>query len=323
MTRRTGGAARFSRWAAAWSGGGPPSLACPAGARFARLRLAARPSGLRSLRGALSRALLLACLAPMAAARADDLGHAEAPADGLDGRAIYERVVANRFRSFSQDALLISADRAGRTQQSRFELLWKDFRDAAGQTARGVISKTLVKYTYPFDLRHAGYLVQANEARGSDQFVYYPSRRRVVRVNLRGEAVYGTDFSFEDVVPREAGDFDYRRLRDSVVGGTPVRVVDLFPRQLADSEYSKIRVYVDRDRHVVVRARYWDAAGVEIKELRAPPSRIQEFDGVFVPMEATMRHLRLESQTTLVVNGLVPNPDLDAESFDLSRLETH
>ena len=100
-------------------------------------------------------------------------------------------------------------------------------------------------------------------------------------------------------------------------------MVDLFPRQLTDSEYSRIRVYVDRDRNVVVRARYWDAAGVEIKELRAPPARIQEFDGVYVPMEATMRHLRLESQTTLVVNALVPNPDLDAESFDLGRLETH
>jgi hypothetical protein len=266
---------------------------------------------------------LLGCVALARAPRADDLGAAEAPADGLDGRAIYERVVANRFRSFEQDAMLISADRAGRTQQSRFELRWKDFRDGAGNAARGVISKTLVKYTHPFDLRHAGYLVQANEARGSDQFVYYPSKRRVVRVNLRGEAVYGTDFSFEDVVPREAEDFEYRRLRDSTVDGAPVRVVDLFPSQLADSEYSRIRVYVDRDRNVVVRARYWDAAGVEIKELRAPPSRIQEFDGVYVPMEATMRHLRLESKTTLVVNGLVPNPNLGADSFDLGRLETH
>jgi hypothetical protein len=267
--------------------------------------------------------LLLACLAPASVSRADDIGRAEAPADGLDGRTIYERVVANRFRAFSQDAVLISADRSGRTQQSRFELLWKDFRNGAGEAVSGVISKTLVKYTHPFDLRHAGYLVQANEARGSDQFVYYPSKRRIVRVNLRGEAVYGTDFSFEDVVPREAEDFDYRRLPDSAVEGTPVRVVDLFPRQVTDSEYSRIRVYVDRDRNVVVRARYWDAAGVEIKELRAPPSRIQEFDGVFVPMEATMRHLRLESQTTLVVNGLVPNPEIDSASFDLSRLESH
>jgi hypothetical protein len=284
VSRRLGRAARASRWAAA---------------------------------------TLLVCAAQAQPSRADDLGAAEASTDGLDGRAIYERVVANRFRAFEQDAVLISADRAGRTQQSRFELRWKDFRDAAGKAARGVISKTLVKYTHPFDLRHAGYLVQANEARGSDQFVYYPSKRRVVRVNLRGEAVYGTDFSFEDVVPREAEDFEYRRMRDSEVDGAPVRVVDLFPRQLADSEYSRIRVYVDRERNVVVRARYWDAAGVEIKELRAPPSRIREFDGVFVPMEATMRHLRLESQTTLVVHALVPNPDLGADSFDLGRLETH
>ena len=153
--------------------------------------------------------------------------------------------------------------------------------------------------------------------------MYYPSKRRVVRVNLRNEAVYGTDFSFEDVVPREAEDFAYRRLADAELDGVPVYVVDLFPVESARSEYSRIRVSVDRERSVVVRARYWDSADVEVKELRAPPDRIREFEGVFVPMRATMHNLLLDSSTTLAVTAIEVNPEFDVNTWDLRRLEGH
>lgn len=270
---------------------------------------------------------LLALLWPPAAARADEgaAGKVEvtAPDDGLSGHDIYERVIANRFRSFSQQSRLISADRSGRTQESRFRMHWQDFRDEDGVPQEGIVSKTLVKYTHPFDLRFSGYLIQANHERLNDQFVYYPSRRRVVRVNLRNEAVYGTDFSFEDVVPRETEDFAYRRLPDAIVYGHEAYVVELHPREYADSEYSRIVVAVDKRRSVVLRSRYWDSAGVAVKEFSVAPSSIRSFDGVWVPMESTMRNLLNESATTLVITELVPNPELEVDIFDLGRLESH
>jgi len=265
------------------------------------------------------------CLGATAAA-ADEIGAAAVvlPSEpALSGQQIHERVVANRFRSFTQDSKLISADRAGRVQESRFHMKWQDFRNRAEGSNERVSSKTLVRYSYPFDLRHAGYLILAHDERANDQFVYYPSRRRVARVSLRSEAVYGTDFSFEDVVPREADDFHCERLPNAMLQGTEVYVVDLTPRDHVDSAYSRIRVYVDTQRSVVVHARYWDDARVEIKQLLAPAAQIREYDGVYVPMRATMRNLLLDSQTTLFVTSLEPNPQLEAETWDLRRLEGH
>jgi len=241
----------------------------------------------------------------------------------LTGRDIYDRVLRNRFTSFTQDSQLISGDRGGRAQESRLQMTWQSFRDAHGNPTRGVVSKTLVKYVYPFDVRFSGYLVIANHERSNDQFVYYPSRRKVVRVNLRSEAVFGTDFCFEDVIPREIEESDYQRVADETVSGVPVYVVEVMPRAFAASEYSRIRVYVEKQRFVPLRTRYWDAAGVEVKELRAVPSEIREFDGIWLPMKVTMRNLQLESFTTLVVTNFVPNPDLPQTTFDLSRLESH
>lgn len=270
--------------------------------------------------------LLLAAGAP-AAEVADAVQKASAPAvvddAKLTGRDIYDRVLRNRFDSFSQDTQLISGDRGGRQQESRLELIWQSFRDENGQPKRGVVSKTLVKYVYPFDIRFSSYLVISNHERINDQFVYHPSRRKVVRVNMRSEAVFGTDFSYEDVIPREIEESEYERVADETVGEIPVYVVEVVPKPFTASDYSRVRVYVEKERFVPLRTRYWDDAGVEVKELRAVPSEIRNFNGVWLPMKATMRNLQRDSFTTLVVSNFVPNPDLPQATFDLSRLESH
>jgi hypothetical protein len=248
---------------------------------------------------------------------------AAAETDGPTGREIYARVIENRFRSFTEESRLVSADRSGREQETRLRMHWKDFRDPSGAPSDGILSKAVVRYTHPTDIRYAGFLVQSNAERPNDQFIYYPSKRRVVRVSLRNEAVYGTDFSFEDVIPRELEDASYERRADDVFGGIPVYVVELVPRERVGSAYSKVWVYVDRERFVPLRSRYWDAAGVEVKELAADPATLRDFDGVWIPMKATMRHLLLETSTRLEITSLLPNPELGENVFDLSRLESH
>jgi hypothetical protein len=107
----------------------------------------------------------------------------------LTGRDVYERVLENRFSSYLQESVLVSGDRAGNDQETRLRMWFKSFRSRDGEARSGdLLSKTLVKYTHPFDIRHSGYLIINNLDRPSDQFVYLPSHRRVRRVNLRGEA---------------------------------------------------------------------------------------------------------------------------------------
>ena len=74
---------------------------------------------------------------------------------------------------------------------------------------------------------------------------------------------------------------------------------------------------------MVVHARYWDAAYVEIKQLLAPADQIREYDGIYVPMHAIMRNLLLDTQTTLIITNLEPNPRFEIDTWDLRRLESH
>jgi len=265
----------------------------------------------------------LVVLAGMAAAATPGKRAARGEDASLDGHGIYQCVVDNRFESYIQDAKLVSGDRGAKVQESRLQMIWSNFRDENDKPDNGVLSKTIVRYTDPFDLRYSGYLLVNNDGRPNDQFVYLNARRKVRRVNLRQEAVFGTDFTFEDIVPKDIADADYERKPDEVRDGHPVFVVEVIPRQHENSEYSRFLSYVDKSSCVPAFTRYWDEKGVEIKQLTVPLDKVKEIEGVHWPMELTMRNLQLESFTTLTVEKLDANPKLARRDFDLRRLESH
>ena len=284
------------------------------------------------------RALLALCLCAHAAS-ADDANPAArvavkstavermldgTPDDELTGTQIYERVLANRFDSFRQSARLVSGDRSGKQQATRFNMWFDDTREPDKEPAAGsLLSRTLVRYTHPFDIRHTGYLVLNRLDRTNDQFLYIASERRVKRINLRGEAVFGTDFSLEDVFPREVEDADYERLPDVEHKGEPCFQVQATPKPEQRSEYSRFVVYVEKTRYLPLLTRYWDSRDVEIKQLDAPRASVELHQDVWVPMRLTMTHLKHESFTTLEVNQIDPNPTIRDTTFDLRSLESH
>jgi hypothetical protein len=248
----------------------------------------------------------------------------DAPAgDGLSGRAIYDRVLDNRFRSTRENARLISGDRGGNSQESRMTVLWKSFRNEQDEATNGVFSKTVVRYTHPFDLRFSAYLVINNAERADDQFVYLNSRRRIRRINLRGEPVMGSDFGFEDVIPREIEDAEYKRLPDELYEGRPCYVVEILPTETSNSEYSRLRSTIDKEIPVVLKTEYWDADGVAVKEGTAPFAEVKQVEGIWVPMHAEMKNLVSGSWSRLLIEDFEPNPTLDSGDFDVRRLESH
>ena len=243
---------------------------------------------------------------------------------GPSGREIYEKVLDNRFDSYVESLTMRSGDRGGNVQATEMELKYKSFR---GDGAR-FTSKVIMKYEAPQDVRHLGYLI-INKVDGSeDQFVYRPSARRVQRINLRGEAIFGTDFSYEDIIPQEIEDGTYLRQADDALAGVPVYVVQVSPKPEANSEYSKLDVYVSRDSFVPLKVRYWDKDGLEIKELNADPTSIATYEHrgedapkrIWIARKQRIEHLRLESWTELEVTALDPNVELTSRHFSERQL---
>ncbi len=238
----------------------------------------------------------------------------------LTGKEIFARVLENRLLASDQRETLSSSDAAGNTQVSALRLRYKDFRDAGEAAGKRVLSKSLLKYTKPRDMKGSGYLVIQNEGRPDDQFVYFPSARKVRRVNL-GESILGTDFSMEDILPRELEDSLYKRVADETEKGEACYVIDVFPKADSGSQYSRLRVFVHREHWIPIRTRYWDAAGIEVKEYRANPDEIETIRGIAVPRQSTMRSLLDQTRTERVITKLETEPDLRESMFSIRRLE--
>jgi hypothetical protein len=238
----------------------------------------------------------------------------------FSGRDIYERVLANRHRAYFQKQRLVSTDAGGASSTTEVWTRWKDGRVDDGKLKRGIRSKTLAKYTQPRGVRGVGYLIIQKEGAPNDQFVYFPSARRVRRVNL-GEAIMGTDYSIEDIIPRDIESSEYERVADEAVDGVPCFVVEVHPKPGVGSQYSKLRVYVEKEHYVAIRARYWNLDGVEVKESKTPAAEIEEVDGVWLTRRATMRNLVDDSSTTLTVVEMEPNASIRDSLFTVRYLE--
>lgn len=242
----------------------------------------------------------------------------------LTGDEIYQKVLDNRFNSYQQSLRMESGDRSGNTDLVKMSVKYMSTRESS----KRVLSKSIAKYHAPMDVRHMGYLV-INKAKGvDDQFVYMPSNRRVRRINLRGESIVGTDFSLEDIIPREFEDATYVRLPNETVEGVDCYVVEVTPHEETNSEYSKFIASIDKETFVPIKNVYWDDKGVKMKELVTSPESITRFEDVdksgprivWVALHSRVDNLKLNTYTTLDIEKLKANPGLGKRDFSERNL---
>jgi hypothetical protein len=247
-----------------------------------------------------------------------------APGEQLSGREIYERFLHNRFRTMAQHLTVVSTNPRGDAQELQLLVRWKDFRDAADRPQRGVMSKTVVRFIEPFDLRRLTYLIVGREDGVHDQFYYSRGTRKVRRIQVRGLGIFGTDFTIDDLAFQTIEDGIYERLPDSQVGGRPVYVVRATLNPGFTTRYSVVTASIDKQRYVLLRALYEDGAGVLLREANAQVESIREFDGVWVATVSSMRNVKEDTLSTMVIQSLDPNPDLPDRLFSERSLgDTH
>jgi hypothetical protein len=221
---------------------------------------------------------------------------------------------------------MVSTDPSGSVQNLTFWSRFKDLRTPNAAPDGTVISKTVIKFTSPYDKRDTAYLFIEKKGGADDGYHYSRARTRVSRISPAKESVFGSDFSLDDLaVVRHIDDATYQRLPDEVVQGKTVWVVDVHHKPESKPAYARSMLYVDKDRNVPLRTRHWDEAGVEVKELDIPSGKIQLFSGVWIPMEATMHDLSEKTQSVLFVDRVIENPPLADTLFapmQLPRLES-
>ncbi|NNL84127.1 MAG: outer membrane lipoprotein-sorting protein [Myxococcales bacterium] len=242
-------------------------------------------------------------------------------AEELSGKAIYQQLIDNRLRSSYAEQRFTSTDPGGDVQELHFWSRFKDYRVEGGPGPSGIVSKTMMKFTYPKDKRDSGYLFTERHRQENDGYYYSPRRERVARVDTSRETIFATDFTLEDIaMVRVIDDATYERLPDERVEDVPVYVVEVKYLPESRPQYSKSLLYIDQEFPVPLHIKNWDLRGLRVNELELPRARVEVHEGAWVPMEVRMTDVREKTQSVLYVDKLEANPDLHDRLFEANRL---
>jgi len=180
-------------------------------------------------------------------------------------------------------------------------------------------SKIVLRFTAPPEVKGVALLVVNHPDRSSDQWMWTPALARERRIALqdRSTRFFGTDFSFEDLEERDAGQFDYRLEGEETIEGVRCWRIEARPRERKVSQYSRSLLWVRQDRYVAVQVENFTREAL-VRRLKY--AEIENVQGIWTARRLEMTDLRRNSRSILRTDKLEYNLPMKDEDFTLQAL---
>jgi hypothetical protein len=210
-------------------------------------------------------------------------------------------------------------DRQGRARERTMTLLTK--RGTAGSGDR-----TLIRFTYPNDIRNTAFLVWEHPGEDDERFLYLPALGRVRRIagNETQDSFVGSDLSYEDIGGRELADYTYSFAASNATWTAPdgsaqaawsleSKAVD------RDARYPRAVSLVLKDRFIVVHAEVFNVRNE--KEKVFDVRRLERIDGIWTVLDLVAANERDKTRTELSTTSIRYNVGLTDGDFSRRQLE--
>ena len=253
----------------------------------------------------------LALLLPPAAIAAEDATPSPPPPDGAE---LLRRAFHNLYADdYVQTLELSTRARTGRPLTRRLQITRKQSADPG---------KALVRFLDPYEIRRTSILILENEDASDDFYVYLPAAgiTRHLSSAQRADSFFGTDFSYEDIEPKEAVDYVARLTGSGFLREHPCGLVEIRTREGIDSTYERMISCIEAERGVI----YWTdfyRKGAVVKRLEIDPASVRAIGSRFIPFAMTMRTLRSGSETLLRTESYDLRPQIPDSLFTTWNLE--
>ncbi len=224
---------------------------------------------------------------------------AAAQSGTFTGRQVMERYDAQQRTKDSEVTIDMRVVSPRGEVRERVVTLWT-------RTGTDGTRRVLIRFLQPPDLEGTGFLHVENVDRDDDAWLYLPALRRARRIagSDRRDAFVGTDFSYEDLDPEDLDAHRYTRVRTEDHGGRPAWVVEALPaspQATQESGYARRLLWIDQERHTLLRADLFDRDGALRKRLSADDIRRVEGSDRWRPHRLVMEDLTAGRRTELLM----------------------
>jgi hypothetical protein len=166
--------------------------------------------------------------------------------------------------------------------------------------------------------------IQREDSDVVDLWTYLPELRQVRRItaNTLSGSLFGTDFSYEDVMEmqRQAEHASVERRPDGTLEGRPVAIIAAKPATDSGSQYSEVIAHFDRETCVLLRAELYSRSGELAKQLDVAWADVEKQGERWVPKKITLRDLGKKTQSQIQLRKAEWSVDLPDRLFSQGEL---
>ena len=180
---------------------------------------------------------------------------------------------------------------------------------------------TLMKFSYPNEIRDTGTLNVEQQGSDDIQHLYLPAVSKLRRVSAKSDSWMGTDFNFEDIMETKFDNFNYENLREDRFDGFDCYVYDKTPKKTADSIYSKQIDWVRKEGFLPVKTLYYDKAGKELKVLEFTDLRDSNIPGAKYAWTISVRSLQEAHRTEIIRQWIFLDTNMSEDLTTTRQLE--
>ena len=208
-------------------------------------------------------------------------------------------------------------DRQGRVRERAMTLLAR--RSPAGD-------RTLVRFSYPNDIKNTGFLVWEHPGADDERFLYLPALGRVRRIagSEKQESFVGSDLSYEDIGGRDIADYTYAFADPDATWNAPdgsrhpawaleSRAKD------TNADYPRTVSLVRKDNFVIVHADIYNGRNERVKVFDV--SKLDRVDGIWTVLSLAVANERDKTRTELETTSIRYNVGLSDNDFSRRELE--
>jgi len=183
--------------------------------------------------------------------------------------------------SSAQDAKDISTKSANAIELGAMEMeTTLQIIDAKGSTRTrkitmasrkfGDVTKMLMKFTEPADVRGTSILIYDYEERPDDMWIYMPALKKSRRVvsNEKGKNFMGSEFTNADMSKPNVEDYTYSVISSETINGKSCFKIEAVPvsQEVKSSNgFSKKISYIDKENYLCFKIEYFDLKGKPLK----------------------------------------------------------
>jgi hypothetical protein len=221
-------------------------------------------------------------------------------------------------------------DRQGRVRERVMSLL--TLRGEPGPVrgsrpaADAIGDRTLVRFTYPNDIRGTSFLVWEHPAGDDERFLYLPALGRVRRIagQEKQESFVGSDLSYEDIGGRDIADYTYSFANENTAWAAPdgskhpAWALESRARD-KNADYPRSVSLVLKDRFIVVHSDIFNARNERAKVFDV--RKLERIDQIWTVLDLTVVNEREKTRTELTTTSVRYNVGLSENDFSRRELE--